>query len=203
MKIKQIHLVLAGIVIVGVLAVVSLTSSTAQVGASGKPTKVAVCSLVEIMPKFKLSEDLSDKFKNRQDEYIAEKKKRMEAANTAQKALAGLKPDSPAYNDELKRLRREIIELKVWGELEEQSIQADHLRQMELVVNKIKDGIATVAKQHGIDIVIQKSAPITQNRSLQEWTTNVMMDKVLYNGPQEDITEAVLQHLNENYRIAE
>ena len=98
-------------------------------------------------------------------------------------------------------MRRQVIELKVWGELEEQSMQVDHLRQMEMVITRVKEGIAAVAKQRGIDIVIQKAAPIELNRSQQEWMTNVLMDKVLYNSPQQDITEAVLQHLNENYRI--
>jgi len=144
---------------------------------------------------------LAEKFQKRQEEYIAEKKKRMEAANTSQKAIAGLKAGSPAHTAELKKLRRQIIEIKVWGELEEQSMQADHLRQMEMVVTKVKDGIAAVAKQRGIDIVIQKAASVEANRSQQEWMTNVLMDKVLYNSPQQDITEAVLQHLNENYRI--
>ena len=201
MKIKQIHLVLAGMVVVGVLLGVSLTQLPAQDANQARPTTVAVCTLVKILPEFKLSKDLAEKFKERQDEYIAEKRKRMEAANTSQKSLDGLKAGSPAHTTELKKLRRQIIDLKVWGELEEQSIQADHLRQMEMVVAKVKEGIAAVAKQRGIDIVIQKAAPVEANRSLQEWMTNVLMDKVLYNSPQQDITEAVLQHLNENYRI--
>jgi Skp family chaperone for outer membrane proteins len=203
MKIKQIHLVLVGMVVVGVLLAVSLTRLPAQVGTQGKPTKVAICTLVKILPEFKLSKDLSEKFQKRMEEYTAEKKKRMEAANTSQKALAGLKVGSPAHTKELKKLRRQVIELKVWGELEEQSMQVDHLRQMEMVIGKVKEGIAAVAKQRGIDVVIQKNAPIEANRSQQEWMANVAMDKVLYNSPQQDITEAVLQYLNENYRIGE
>lgn len=201
MKIKHIHLALAGMVVVGAVFAASLTNLPAQDGIKGRPTTVAVCTLVKILPEFKLSKDLAEKFEKRREEYIAEKKKRMEAANTSQKAIAGLKPGSPAHTAELKKLRRQIIDLKVWGELEEQSMQGDHLRQMELVINRVKEGIAAVAKQRGIDIVIQKAATIEANRSQQEWMTNVLMDKVLYNTPQQDITEAVLQHLNENYRI--
>ena len=85
--------------------------------------------------------------------------------------------------------------------MEEQSMQSDHLRQMEMVVTRVKEGITAVAQQRGIDIVIQKAAPIELNRSQPEWMLNVLRDHVLYNSPQQDITEAVLQHLNENYRI--
>ena len=201
MKIKQMHLILVGIVIVGVLLAVSLTQLPAQVGNQGKPTKVAVCTLVKILPEFKLSKDLADKFQKRMEEYSAEKKKRMEAANTSRKAIDGLKVGSPAHTAELKKLRRQIIELEVWGKVEEQSMQSDHLRQMEMVVTRVKEGITAVAQQRGIDIVIQKAAPIELNRSQPEWMLNVLRDHVLYNSPQQDITEAVLQHLNENYRI--
>ena len=57
MKIKQIHLVLVTMVITGVLLVISLTNLPSQASTQGKPTTVAVCSLIEILHKFKKSQD--------------------------------------------------------------------------------------------------------------------------------------------------
>ncbi len=109
MKIKQIHLVSVGMVIVGVLLAVSLTTLPAQVGNQGKPTKVAVCTLIKILPEFKLSKDLAEKFNKRKDEYLAEQKKRREAINTSTEAIDGLKAGSPAHIAERKKLQRQVI----------------------------------------------------------------------------------------------
>jgi Skp family chaperone for outer membrane proteins len=85
--------------------------------------------------------------------------------------------------------------------LEEASMLRDHLRIAKEMHQELQDAIAAIAKEQGIDLVLQLEPSKSEAHNASDLLAEMSQRKVLYHGESLDITAAVLQRLNEAYKI--
>ncbi len=202
MKIKKVHVVLFGATLAASLCLISLTRTNAQgAGRSAGPTKVAVCDLIRVFADYQRAQDLTTKLNERKGSIEAENRKRVTKLEGLKMTMEGYKPGSKEHTKVLDDFKRQMIGLKVWLEIERDSVLADHRRLTEEMFKQIRDAIATVAKERNIDLVIQLAPKELNARNYEELVAQIDRRKVLYNTQDIDITKTVLQLINESYQI--
>ncbi|MCD4825894.1 MAG: OmpH family outer membrane protein [Phycisphaerae bacterium] len=203
MKVTKFHWIGLAVVLAGVFGVLSLGQLRAQNagGTAVGPTKVAVCDIVKVFREYQRAKDLTKELKKRTQAFATENTKRKTALDVLRNEMEGFKAGSPEYEKIMRKLRGGIVEREVWGTMEKESLMRDHLRLTKEMYKEIKNTIAAVSKQSGVDLTLQLDPDLGNIPSAEAFIAQISRNKVLYNTKQVDLTEAVLQKLNEAYRI--
>lgn len=202
MKQKRTHLIIV-VVIVAVSCLIGLTRLNAQNfgnKATG-PTKVAVCNLGDLFSKYQRARDMLDKLEKKRQEFVAEGQKRIAVLENQTQQLGGYVEGKPEFKKLDEKIVSGTIELEVWKKMQQRSILTSHMAMTKVIYQQMRETIAEVAKERGIDLVIQFDPQKIEAKNAQEWQMMVKMRQVLYSDSQMDITAAVLQKLNETYQI--
>lgn len=196
------HLSVALLLSLACLAIclVSYMPSQAQTTTASTP-RVAVCNVVDVLAQYQRVKDMTAMFDERLGALEAENTRRLKALEQLQTELSGYQPDSDPYNTTLRKWQEQTIQHRVWKEMEEQLILKERVRVMEEMYSDIKQAIRDVAEAQGIDLVLQRSPEQIEAKSATELVSQIDRRKVLYNTDALDISPAVLQRLNENYRV--
>lgn len=202
MKVRKVHVIVFGAVLGASLCLISLASTNAQgPGKTTAPTRVAVCDLVRVFADYERSKDLGVEMNKRNQTIEAENTKRVKKMEELKTEMDGYKIGSKKHTDVMDKMLRTEIERQVWQRMQQASILADRRRLMEEMFEQIKDTIAAVAKERNIDLVLQLAPKEMDARNVQELVAQIDRRKVLYNTTDINITNAVLQRVNESYRI--
>ena len=202
MNIKKAHVVLFGVTLVVALSLISLSRTNAQVASrSAGPSKVAVCDLVQVFGDYQRAKDLTTTLNERKGSLEAENKRRVKKLEDLKMTMEGFIVGSKQHTKVLDDFKRQMVEREVWLKVEQASVLGDHRRLTEEMFKQIKSTIATVAKERNIDLVLQLESGEMNARNVEELVAQIDRRKVLFNTPEVDITAAVLQRINESYRI--
>ena len=204
MKVRKVHMIVFGAVLGVSLCLISLARTNAQgPGKTASPTRVAVCDLIKVFTDYQRSKDLMVEMNERKQTIGAENEKRVKKLEELKTEMDGYKVGSKKHTEVLDKMRRAAIEREVWLKIEQNSVLADHRRLTEEMLEQIKDTIAAVARKKNIDLVLQLAPKVMNASNVQELVAQIDRRKVLYHkpGPDMDITAAVLQRINESYRI--
>lgn len=201
MTIRRWQLLLLGLAGLTGAGLLSLTRSEAQV-AGGSGHAVAVCNIVEVFKEYQRAQDETEKLNQSRNAFAAEAEKRKKRLEALQNEAEGFKPGSQAHEDALERMRKEMIEYRVWEQFQQDLILRKHRRLTEEMYDQIKDAIAQVAKEQGYAVVVQLEPGQLQARNVEELIAQIDRRKVLYHADSVDITATVLQKVNEAYRIS-
>lgn len=203
MKQKRTHLIVIGLVVVAGSCLVGLTQLNAQnfgVKTTG-PTKVAVCHLGDLFLKYQRAEDMLKELDNERVTFIAEAQKRIGNLKDLSLRLEGYKEGKPEHEKLFDEIESVTIELEVWKKMRQGRILAKHMAMTKVIYQQMNEAIAEVAKERGIDLVIQFDPQKIEAKNVQEWQMKVQLRQVLYSDPKMDITASVLQKLDETYRV--
>jgi len=202
MKVTKFHCIGLAVVLAGVFGVVSLEQLRAQNagGTAAGPTKVAVCDIVKVFREYQRAIDLTGDLKKRTQAFATENAKRSAALEALKSEMDGFKAGSPEHEKAMTKLRSGIVEREVWGTMEKESLMRDHLRLTKEMYKEIKNTIAAVSKQAGVDLTLQLDPDLGNIPNAEAFIAQISRNKVLYNTKQVDLTEAVLKELNEAYR---
>ena len=203
MKQKRTHLIIVSLVIVAASCLIGLTRLNAQNvgGKTTAPTKVAVCHLNDLFLKYQRAKDMIDKLEKSRQAFVAEGQKRLAQLENLRQELEGYVAGKPEHQKLSDTILRTTIGLKVWQEFQQKSILAEHMAMTKVIYDQINKAISDVAKERGIDLVIQFDPNKIEANNAQEWQLKVQMRQVLYSEPKMDITAAVLQKLDEAYIV--
>jgi Skp family chaperone for outer membrane proteins len=168
---------------------------------AGTPTRVAVCNIVEVFQKYQRAQDLTVKLNERKGTIEAENERRVKELQAKQLELEGLKPGMPEHDKLLEQIRRMQLERQLWLKMEEESILRDHLRLTEEMFKEIREAVGSLAKEQGFELVLQLEPGDIEARNAQELIAQIDRQKILYYADGMDITAAVLQRLDEAYRV--
>jgi Skp family chaperone for outer membrane proteins len=203
MKQRKTHLIIASLVIVAAFCLIGLSQLNAQNFGSktSGPTKVAVCHLGDLFSKYQRAKDMLDKLEKIRQEFMAEGQKRIAVLEDLNQQLGGYVEGKPEYQKLFDKIQSGTIELEVWKKMQQQSILTKHMAMTKVIYQQMTEAIAEVSKERGLDLVIQFDPQKIEAQNAQEWQMKVQMRQVLYNDPNMDITAAVLQKLDETYRV--
>lgn len=203
MRFGKVHVVVVVLVLMAGLVLFSFTRSQAQGTLAGAAaSRVAVCNIANVLGDYQRAKDLSNELKEQRDVIEAENKKRIKKAEELQTQLEGYKNGSPKYDETLQAAQRHEIDRRVWLQMKQQEMLRTHRRLLEEMYNDIHKAVADVAREKGFDIVIQSQPTELQAaKEIEHLVTQIDRQKVLYNTPGVDITEAVLLRVNEGYQV--
>ncbi len=165
------------------------------------PAKVALCDIGELFSKYQRSKDMLDDLEKERQLFVAEGQKRVAQLEDLGQQLQGYVEGKPEHDKLFEKIQRAKIELEVWKKMQQGKILSKHLAMTKTLNQQISQAIADVAKQRGLDMVLQFSAKKIEANNAQELVMKIRGRQVLYSQPDLDITAAVLQKLDETYRI--
>jgi len=165
-------------------------------------TSVGVCDVVEVFANYQRAKDLEEQMNERKKAFDAESNKRVKSIEALQIQLEGLATGSEEHNRLLQQIQRQTVERAVWSRMQEQSLMRDHLRLMKEVFAEVRKAVGEVAKDKGVDVVLQLEPNELTARTAAELVAQVDRRKVLYSADSINLTREVLRKLDEAYRAA-
>ncbi len=192
-----IALGIAFLVLTGTL----LTPMSAQPAAT-VAGKIAVCDFGQVYNSYEKAKALQKKL----DENLAVIKQEDESRGAEVKKIedelksGAYKDRSAAYEQRFGDFVTKSADHRTWMEVQKAKSQRWHLMMTTEMFNDIKDGIKAVAKDRGIDIVLQTHQMNFDSPSINELFQKAALHKVLYYSEQVDITKDVLSRVNDTFR---
>lgn len=164
-----------------------------------KPAVIGLVDMAKVFKEYKKFEDMRQGLTTEMQGKQAEGQAKAKAANKIKEELKLLQAGSPDY------LRRESDLVKLTTELQAMAqVAKNHLarREAEIFEGVYRDAIKVVklyAEHFGYTMIIRfNSEPLTGDNP-QKLATG-LNKLVVYSRPQDDITEAVIDYLNRQYK---
>ncbi len=174
----------------------------AQAPAAASPTRLAVCDVMDLLDNFQKARDMMSNLEKQREAVQAEGAAREQNLERMQQVLQGLQPDSPEYTKRLDDAEQAAFELKGWKELQQAKMLREHHRLTNQLYREILQGVGTVARTRGLDLVLYFDRKDPPTRSSPELARVISSKHVLWHDERLDITEDVLSYLNTSYSKA-
>lgn len=131
-----------------------------------------------------------------------EQDKRKELINL-QNDLDIMDKSSDNYRKAAEDMERKAIALQTELQFRQRQIEREKAINLENLYRKLIDGIASVAKAEGFDLVLAKDrTPDLRQANQQQVAAVIQLRKLLYANPTMDVTERIKQKLNNDYTNA-
>lgn len=193
---------LAGVVLVIFFA--AFAGARAAGLAKGRPVAVAVVDIEKVFngiaEKAQVKADLTTMAEKLGQEKNA-KKKELEQQQDDLKALS---PDNPNFKAASEALQQKVFEFDAWQRWQQARVaNEDRLRTVALY-RKIVDSAGAAAKENGYDLVFFKEPAADRLLNLKPEALDDAMStrKLLWYADDLDITEVVINTMNNNYKNA-
>jgi len=181
--------VVAVAILTAVLAGVCLEQSRAN---SPEQTN---CPKIGIVSVRKIFQECRRTIKHRQQS-LAELDKLSKGVDLDKAGLKTLKPGSDDYSALMKELFDKQAKFQARQEYFKQQMQLKEQAAIEKLFNDLLTATAQVAKEKGLDMVLERSEPEFPASNNNDLTLTISTYKVLYSGGCEDITDAVMARLD-------
>jgi Skp family chaperone for outer membrane proteins len=171
----------------------------------GRPAskRVAVCNVYTIYQNYEKAKDnlakLNQQKKTIQQEVQSRMKKAQEIADTLKSGL--IKKGSKAYEQQVQEMMRIQLETQAWEKLQTQLAMRRHQAMTREMDDEIMAAVSKVAAEHGVDIVMTPDA--TADEEEADVLQRISRRTILYWSDRVDMTDAVLDRLNTNYKKSE
>jgi Skp family chaperone for outer membrane proteins len=201
MKSPLTRVLTAAVVLVGVLVLTNALAQPAAAPAAPPAARVGTCDIVELFTNYQRAKDLTSQLNERRQAITVERDKRTKAINTLQAELENYKKASPKYEQTVDEIQRLGIEAKAYLEYQDALALREHRNLTKEMYTEIKAVIAKVAKQRGLNIILQREPDTLDTDSPSEMLRQIYTRKVLFTEDGLDITDVVLAALNQAYRV--
>jgi Skp family chaperone for outer membrane proteins len=189
---------LAGIVI-GAVTFTAATGLYAQGRGSGECC-VACLDVVRIFNEYDRQKDLTEEMRTINQEMQDEEQRRRGQIDTLQATLDAMSDSDPAKVKRTREMLQLKIDYKNWGEL----MQADMAREIGLWTRRVYEEVAAAAEEtarnQGFDIILYKDQPDLIGFDPDALRDQIRSRKLVYASDAVDITQAILDKLNAEYR---
>lgn len=188
------------------LAIALITfSAVLGAGAQGltaaRPTKVAVVDVLKVFnglqEKAQVEADMRSKGEKLQKEEHARQKELQDLQND----LKILAPETQAYSQKTEQIKSKLIELKVWSQVQADSLKSESTLQLANLYRKMVDAIGRVAKENGYDLVLYKEqAPDFEHVKPEAINQMIQLRKLLWSADDLNVTDQVVTRMNNEYK---
>lgn len=199
MKTSRMVLVLVGAALVAGLAYRDLMAQAAVKKPAGP---VAVCDIKELLENYQKAKDLMNSLNDRRMKLENEEKDRIAKTDGIQAEIKELKAGSPEYEKRFSELQRLTFDREVWKKFESAVLLREHHRYTRLLYDEMRNSVAQIAKEQGIQVVLFIEHRIPETQTSPELGQVMEGRKVIFADPSVDITEQVLKRMNDDYKVA-
>lgn len=161
---------------------------------------VAGVDVVRVFNEYERQKDLTTQMEQIQSTLDAENNARRQRIEGMQQRITTLQPTDPTYESSREELLRMQIDYKNWVDLKQAQMGREVSRWSGRVYEEILQAVQQVAQQAGIEIVLYKDEFIPQVENPEAMREQIRMRKVLYCSGTADLTQRVLDRLNQTYR---
>lgn len=186
--------------VVGVVVFTAATSLQAQGRRGSSAGDVACLDVIKIFNEYDRQKDLEAEMKVFREEMQDEMERRRGAIDSLQATLDAMSRDDPTYVKRTREMLQLQIDYKNWLDL----MQADMAREVGLWTWKIYNEILVVTEElalrEGYDMVFYLDQLQLVGYDPETVRDQIRSRKLLYASPAADVTQAVLDRLNANYR---
>lgn len=170
---------------------------------AAQPTKVAIIDVVKVRNGLEEAKQVAAEIEDELRKAETEQKGRIEEIEALREDLGILAPDTDAYQEKQQQLLLRSVEAKAWQEVAKAQLNAEHAIQLEALYRKIVKASQDIATVHGHDMVIAKERNINfKNAKPQEIDAIIALRKILWSRDDMDITELVIQKMNNDFANA-
>ncbi len=194
---------LTGIVMSGLVAAAAWAlaeRSGAQAAKSTATGRIACVNVVVVFNGFQRQKDLTEEMNQLQARLQEENKQRRDKIDALQAELERLNPDDPTYMQRTRDMLAQQIDYKNWVDLR----QADLTREVGLwsikIYREILKATEALAEKEGYDLVLYKGEFEPTSMDPDTVKDLIRANHVLYAHSSIDVTQAVLDKLNNDYR---
>ncbi|MFP4144687.1 MAG: OmpH family outer membrane protein [Phycisphaeraceae bacterium] len=196
MKTRSIKLIVASLA----LSLLILAGARAGSAMLAQPTAVAVVNLDEVLQNLDERTAIETEIRSQAQNLQQEGEQRRQKVAQLKQQLDEFSPGSTGYQQKEKQLTEDLVELKVWQEVEQQSLDRERVAQSEKLYRKIVGTVGSVADEAGYDVVLAQSDPLQLDySSAQEFFDQVQQRQVIHAGDQVDLTDQIVQRMNNEY----
>lgn len=184
-----------GLIVVGALAV-------GAPGIRARPVSVAVVDVQKVFDSLAEKVQVDADLQTRAEKLRQEDQERTRRIEDLQRDLNTLAaPGTSAFVQKQEELEQQALELRAWREYQSAKLQRERALQYERLYRKMLDTIGQVAREGGFDLVLFKEAPVdTANLKPEQLGTFIQIRKVLWVTEDLDLTDQVIQKMNNEYR---
>ena len=185
--------------IASALALVTWMTTAARAQSGAKATAIAVIDVNRAFNECKEKDDIQAEATSAQ-EALANKLDMMKKEIAQEKADMDLVPvGSDAWKETASSLRRKVILVELEEKLGTQEIVREQIIRFEGLYMELRDVCGEVATANGYDIVLYKEPKELARTNLAQLFNQIGARKVLWSAKELDITEQVLQMLNNDW----
>ena len=185
----------------GAVALIGFVGARATGVLQAPPTSVAAVDMSRLFDQLTEKEDFDAELNTSRDQLRGEAANKQREAQELQADLDLLAPGTPAYQQKEEELSKKAIENNVWGQFEQAKLNKMAGLRIENLYRKALDAVALIAEESGYDVVIAKEAPPKfQYENLQQLLAKISLRKSLYTSETIDITDQVIQRMNNEYK---
>jgi Skp family chaperone for outer membrane proteins len=168
-----------------------------------QPTKIAIVDVIKVRNGLKEAKSISVEIEEKLRKAEQEQKSRVEEIKQIQEDLSILVPGTTDYKDKQLELITKSVEAKAWQEVAKAQLNVEHAVQLEAMYRKIVAASTDIATVHGYDMVLSKERDINfRNAKPKEIDALIALRKILWSRDDMDITDLVIQKMNNDFANA-
>jgi Skp family chaperone for outer membrane proteins len=176
-------------------------TAIAQQAQPAHPTRVAVVDVEKVFNALEEKTSIEAGLQGNADKLKQDGQRRQGELKQMEEDLGILAPGSDAYTKKQEELLIKAAELRAWGEVMNKKLQQERGLQIGSVYRKMLEAIGRIAKQGGYDLVLFKEKEANfATASPETLSTLIQVRKVLYSADDMDLTDRVIQVMNNEFR---
>ena len=165
-----------------------------------EPTAVAVVDVQQVFDTLTENTQIRADMQSRAESFQQQAEQKRSEIEQLRQRLKALSPGTEAYKQTEEQLQKAVLEHQVWTRFEQRKLQVEYGLQMEKLYRRMLDTIGKVSNETGYDLVLYKEQPPQfEGNDPQQMRSQIAIRKVLYASDQVDITDQVVQRMNNQY----
>lgn len=191
-----------GGLVIGVVAcgVVFSSLRVADAQSSALTGKVAAVDVLTVFNEYQKQKDLFEEIRGTEDALGTQANEKRQRIDSLQATLDQMAPDDPQAGAKARDLLALQIDYKNWMDLKQAEMSREVAVWTAQLYRDINAKIAEIAERDGYDVVVMKQEFQRRSADPQQVQGQIESRKVLYVKPAADITQIILNAVNEDYR---
>lgn len=188
------------VVAVVTLLVVGLAGAGAQQAMQAEPTAVAVVDLERVFDQLEEMSALEADANSKAEQIQKQAEEKRQEVQQLQSDLGLLKAGTEEHRQAQEEVEMAAIEFRTWLQFQKQKLERERGVMVEGLYRKTLDAVEQVADGSGYDLVLYKARTTDLNfESARDLAQRIQARKVLYADDALDITDEVVQRMNNTY----
>lgn len=192
--------IIGAVTAVGLITLLAGMRSSASAAGAAANGRVGSVNVGRLFMEFQRKKDLDEEMRQAEQRINLEMETRRNRIDSLQAVVDAMSPDDPTFAAKQRELLQAQIEFKNWFDLK----QADMTREVGVwttrIYQEINEAVAEVAQREGFEMVMAYEDFRPRSVDPEQVQEQIARRRVLYVSPSVDLTQRVLDTLNEQYR---